>query len=47
MAVLVSLKNFMALEATLMVLEATVSKLMHEKERLRDEVIPVKVLCLT
>ena len=37
----------MAPEATVMVLEATVSKLMHEKERLRDEVTPVKVLCLT
>ena len=47
MAVLVSLKNVMALEATVMVLEATVSKLMHEKECLRDEVTPVKVLCLT
>ena len=47
MAVLVSLKNIMALEATVMVLETTVSKLMHEKEHLRDEVIPVKVLCLT
>ena len=45
MAILVSLK--MVLEATVMALEVTVSKLMQEKECLRDKVIPVKVLCLT